>query len=120
MQIVVLADEVQRRELAGGELLENILWVQDEQDFLQHRDADAFIDLEFVNDKQRINLLEQLLPKPVIINAVTETISEISSSFIRINAWNTFLSSSLIEASCGDEKTQALAEKALAVFNKKN
>ena len=119
MRIIILGDELQRRELVGSEVLENIIWVQDEQEFLQHKEADAFIDLEFVNDKQRIKLLEQLLPKPVIINSVTETLAEINSSFVRINACNTFLSSSLIEASCTDQKMKTTAEEVFALFNRK-
>ena len=119
MQIIVLADELQKKELAEGLPLNGIVWIEDEHEFLQYKDAGAFIDLEFVNDEKRKALLRQLLPKPVVINSVTETLSEIDPAFIRINGWNTFLSSSLIEASCMNETMKPKVEEVFLQFNKK-
>lgn len=119
MQIIVLADALEREELSNNSPVSDTVWIDDEKDFLQYKDADAFIDLEFVNDAKRITLLTELLPKPVIINSVTETLQETNSSFIRINGWNTFLSSSLIEASCSDEGLKLKAEEIFSAFNKK-
>jgi 3-hydroxybutyryl-CoA dehydrogenase len=119
MQIVVLADELQRQELTQGNSAADIVWVQDEREFLQYSDADAFIDLEFINDQQRIALLNQLLPKLVIINSVTDTLQEINPSFVRINGWRSFLSSSLVEAACNGENTRLKTEDVFSVFNKK-
>lgn len=119
MQIVVLADAVQREELGSGNELTDVIWVQDVQAFLQYKDADAFIDLEFVNEEERKALLGQLLPKLVVVNSVSDTLSEVNSLFVRINGWNTFLSSSLIEAACGDEAVKPIAEEVFSVFNKK-
>lgn len=119
MQIIVLADAVQRAELSNNNSGSDIVWIEDEQEFLLYKNADAFIDLEFVNDEKRKALLLQLLPKPVIVNSVTDTLIETNPSFIRINAWNTFLSSSLIEAACRAEEMKPKAEEIFAFFNKK-
>jgi len=119
MQIIVLADALQREELSHSISVANVVWITDEQEFLQYKNADAFIDLEFVNDDDRKTLLAQLLPKPVIINSVTDTLQETNSAFIRINGWNTFLSSSLIEAVCNDEQLKIKTEEGFSVFNKK-
>ncbi|MBD0277654.1 MAG: hypothetical protein ICV81_06775 [Flavisolibacter sp.] len=121
MQVVVLSDAALRQEWisngAGNDSA--VVWIEEVQQLHQHTTADAFIDLLFLPEEQRITALQQLLPKPVIINSVIHTLSEIHSSFIRINGWPTFLQSSLIEASCLDEAKKEEAEKAMALFNKK-
>ena len=86
MQIVVLADGLQKEILIGDNSNESIVWIEDEQEFLQYKNADAFIDLEFVNDEKRKTFLRQLLPQPVVINSVTDTLSETDESFVRIKA----------------------------------
>ena len=48
-----------------------------------------------------------------------DTADEINSSFVRINGWNTFLSSSLVEAACHDEQAKLKAEEVFALFNKR-
>ena len=119
MQIVVLADGLQKEILIGDNLNESIVWIEDEQEFLQYKNADAFIDLEFVNDEKRKTFLRQLLPQPVFINSVTDTLSETDESFVRINAWSGFLSSGFIEASCNNEEMKHKAEEVFSVFQKK-
>jgi len=119
MQIVVLADANQKEELVNNNPSSNAIWIKDEYEFLHHKNADAFFDLKFVNTDKRSSLLAQLLPKLVVANSVTDTLSEINSSFVRINGWNTFLSSSLVEAACFDEQTKLKAEGAFSFFNKK-
>ena len=119
MQIVVLADAVQKEELLNGITLPEVIWVENEQDFLQHKEADAFIDIKFVNSADRKAVLKQLLPKPVIVNSVVATLKEIGEAFIRINGWNTFLSSSLIEAAATNEEDKAKAEAVFILLNRK-
>lgn len=120
MQIIVLADELQKEELANRHSGEaDIIWVADENEFLAYRNADAFIDLEFVYDDDRIALLSRLLPKPVIINSVTNTLGEINPSFFRINGWPTFLSSEVVEATGGDDTKIAEVERVFAILGKK-
>jgi 3-hydroxybutyryl-CoA dehydrogenase len=61
-----------------------------------HRDADLFIDLDFERhdgsapDGARISALGELLPAPIMINAVVHTLAEIGRPFIRINGWPGF------------------------------
>ena len=113
MKIVVLSNDVLKEELGDSQ---NIAWVESLHDFIQHKDADAFMDLQFENTTERIELLKQLLPKPVIINSVIETLKETNESFIRINAWPAFLKSNIIEASAAEEKKQMTEE----IFNSLN
>ncbi|HVF95982.1 MAG TPA: 3-hydroxyacyl-CoA dehydrogenase family protein [Flavisolibacter sp.] len=119
MQIIVLATAAQKQELIGNTLAsEAVTWISEVEDFPAHKDADAFIDLEFVNDEQRKAVLVQLLPKPVVINSVVDTLKETGPGFIRINGWPTFLSSSLVEAACSDAGSRQSVENVFAVFEK--
>jgi 3-hydroxybutyryl-CoA dehydrogenase len=119
MQIVVLANELQKKELAGDGPVAEVIWVKDQKEFLTYPDAAAFVDLEFVNEESRVSLLSQLLPKLIIVNAVTDTLQEIHPAFVRINGWPAFLSSSLIEAASVDESNKPKAEEIFSLFNKK-
>src|SRR4030095_9184213 len=110
MQLVVLADEGLKEELlSNGRTSEaEIKWVDDVEEFAQQQNVDGFIDLLFDNTKKRIELLQGLSYKPVIINSVVHTLGEINAPFVRINAWPGFLKRPLIEASCN---TKPLKEK---------
>jgi len=118
MQIVVLADVLQKEELLRSQMTADIVWINTVQEFSQHRNADAFLDLKFVNTIERRQVLQQLLPKPVIVNSVVHTLNETHASFIRINGWNTFLSSSITEAACNNNELKTKAEAVFAVLNK--
>ncbi|GAA4745186.1 3-hydroxyacyl-CoA dehydrogenase family protein [Flavisolibacter ginsenosidimutans] len=118
MQIVVLAGVLQKEELLRSQMTANVVWINTVQEFSQHRNADAFVDLKFVNTIERQQVLQQLLPKPVIVNSVVHTLSETHASFIRINGWNTFLSSSIIEAACNNNGLKTKAEAVFALWNK--
>lgn len=119
MQLIVLANEQQKIELAKTLLpAANVVWIEEEEAFLQHKNADAFLDLEFLNTDGRKAVLQQLLPRPVIVNSVVETLAAIHPSFVRINAWEPFLSSPLIEAACAEESCKAAVADAFAVFGK--
>jgi len=50
-------------------------------------EADVYIDLCFEPDAERTAHLKRLLPKPVLVNAVSYTTKKIGAGFIRINAW---------------------------------
>jgi 3-hydroxybutyryl-CoA dehydrogenase len=71
-----------------------------------HHAADVYIDLEFLPTKEKIGQLEKLLPKPVLVNSVIETLSEIHPDFIRINGWPGFLKGNLLEAAATKEKQE--------------
>ena len=119
MQIVVLANDELKKELIKQGISPDVtvIWIDDVSGFQNHFKADAFIDLLFKKEDRRINMLQQFVPKPVIINSVEHVLDDIYPSFVRINAWNGFLSAQKIEAS-GSEESKANAEKILSFFNK--
>jgi 3-hydroxybutyryl-CoA dehydrogenase len=118
MQIFVLGNEAQKAEWVN-EALEGIVWITSRADFFRYTSAGAFIDLLYENTAAHNALLAQLLPRPVIINSVMDTLAESNTSFIRINGWPTFLSSPLIEAACLHENTKANAEAVFSQLQKK-
>jgi 3-hydroxybutyryl-CoA dehydrogenase len=71
----------------------------------------AFFDLQFRNEKERINRLAKLLPFPVIVNAVPFTLENISRPFIRMNAWAGFISRPLSEIVISNEQSGSEAAK---------
>lgn len=120
MRIVVLADALQKAVLSKDLLPgSDVVFIGDESEFLLHREADALVDLQFVNSGSRVALLARLLPKTVIINSVADTLEETNASFVRVNGWNTFLSSALLEAACRNEEARQKAEAVFSVFRKK-
>jgi 3-hydroxybutyryl-CoA dehydrogenase len=68
-----------------------------------HRDADLFIDLDFERhdgsapDDARIAALGELLPTPIMINAVISTLADIGRPFSRINGWPGFMEGAIHE-----------------------
>lgn len=118
MRIVVLANKSQREALISAGVSADVVWVEQEDDLLHYGEADAFVDLQFVNVDRRCQLLEKLQPRPVIVNSVIDTLDDIGLPFARVNAWTTFLSSPVLEASCQSEATKAKANEAFSAFNK--
>ena len=78
----------------------------------QHVPADSSIvfDLLFENTRERISLLKKFLPRPVFINAVTDTLAVIGQPFIRINAWPTFLKRHITEMSALPEQEKVVQD----------
>jgi 3-hydroxybutyryl-CoA dehydrogenase len=119
MQIVVLSNESLIAELASDrDGIDDLIFLNDISKFEDQPDADVVIDLLFDNSPERITILEQQLPKLVIINSVTDTLSETNSNFIRINGWPTFLKSTIIEASGNQEHAKQNAERTFQQLNK--
>jgi 3-hydroxybutyryl-CoA dehydrogenase len=120
MQIIVLTNEALKEELLknGVEPSLDCIYVDSLDDLLQHANADGFIDLLFEPTIERVNALKTLLPKPVIINSVTHTLSILSADFIRINGWPTFLASGLLEGAAS-ESQKIKGEEILMQFHKK-
>jgi 3-hydroxybutyryl-CoA dehydrogenase len=112
MQVVILCSEAQKEELGGNGIKQGseIIWADELSDFLQYRNATAFVDLLFENEAERIKILNDLLPANIIIDSVCDTVAEINPSFIRITGWTTFLSSPIIEAAGGAGKESSAAE----------
>jgi 3-hydroxybutyryl-CoA dehydrogenase len=116
MQVIVLASDSQQAEWGQKE---GIVWIGNAKDFLHYATADAFVDLLYENTAERNAVLQQLLPKPVIINSVMDTLAETNDSFVRMNAWPTFLSSSVTEAACLNDEMKAAGEAVFATLGKK-
>jgi 3-hydroxybutyryl-CoA dehydrogenase len=121
MKIVVLANDELKEELLSQGLNEGVTieWISGVNEWQDHPDADALIDLLFENDKKRIELLSKIQPMPVLINSVTVTLEDLPAGFIRINAWPTFLKQPIVEAACKDETLKTKAAEILSCFNKK-
>jgi len=119
MRVVILTDAVLRQELLANTnaVPENIIWIDTVLQFQDHLDADAWIDLLF--QKDHISVLKKFLPKTIIINSVVDTLGETDPSFIRINAWPTFLRSGIIEAAALLSEKKDTIERIFSLFNKK-
>jgi 3-hydroxybutyryl-CoA dehydrogenase len=110
MIIAVLASDLQKEEIVQSTFFRKHEVVYSENDSLwAHHAADAFIDLRFEARQERITELAKLLPKPVLVNSVTETLDKIHPSFIRINAWPGFLKGKCLEAAAGPEAREIAA-----------
>jgi 3-hydroxybutyryl-CoA dehydrogenase len=121
MVVVILANESLKMELLTQGISESaaVHWITEPEALFHHKDADACIDLLFQNDVERIKLLQQVQPKPILINAVIPTLGQLPADFIRFNGWNTFIKRSVVEAAGVDEKMKANAEEIFSLFNKK-
>lgn len=106
MIVAILADDVIKAEILekGNSDSVEILWADSLQS-LRIIEADAYFDLLFEYDTERISRLGFLLPKPLFVNSVIHTCREISVGFLRINAWPTMINRKIIEVS-GAENIQ--------------
>ena len=120
MRLVILTNELLKEELLAQGLRQDIemIWVNSPLELLHHPGADAYIDLLFNGEPERIRLLQQASTNSIIVNDVTQ-VNELPSEFVLINGWTTFLKRNTIEASCKEEKMQSRAEHILDTFNKK-
>src|SRR5881398_3557347 len=120
MKILVLCDEDQKKELLAQGTVSGteLVWLKDPGMIKDHSSASACIDLLFTTSGDRMELLNKFLPRVVIINSVVHTLFETNSQFIRINGWNSFLGSGLVEAAALPAQRES-AENVLAQFNKK-
>jgi 3-hydroxybutyryl-CoA dehydrogenase len=105
MKIVVLSGQILKQEMESKQSAAGIefIWIEDIKEAVKCN-ADAYFDLDFMVGSNRISLLKQLLPKPVFINSVINSLAETNPSFIRINAWPTFLKRKICETAVANEK----------------
>jgi 3-hydroxybutyryl-CoA dehydrogenase len=113
MILAVLASDLQKHEIASSAFFQKheVLFSENISLWANHI-ADAFIDLRFEPSPERIEKLTKLLPKPVLVNSVTDTLDRIHPEFIRINAWPGFLKGNCIEAAANE----AIQQKAGQLF----
>jgi 3-hydroxybutyryl-CoA dehydrogenase len=118
MIVAVLADDVLKQELLAKSTAADveIQWA-DSLRALTMIEADLYMDLLFEMDNERTDRLKQLLPKPVLVNAVAFSSKTIGQPFIRINTWPTFLQRNLCELALPDSiNEESIAE----IFNQLN
>jgi 3-hydroxybutyryl-CoA dehydrogenase len=108
MTVAVLADDVLKQEILVRKLPEsvNVVWV-DSMRALAVVEADVYIDLLFEMDVERTQHLKKLLPKPVLVNAVSWSTKMIGADFIRINAWPGMLQRPVTEVAIPSTMTEA-------------
>lgn len=121
MKVIVLANDILKEELMMQGIVESLEleWTDDPALFAQRPSADAYMDLLFKPNKERVSQLNQLAGKPVIVSLVDHTLANLPSHFVRINGWNTFLKRPVIEASCNNDIIKGQAEIIFSAFNKK-
>ena len=104
MILAVLANDLQKEEIAASPFFRKheVLFSENISLWSNHI-ADAFIDLCFENSPERIEMLAKLLPKPVFVNSVTDTLERIHPDLIRINGWPGFLKGNCLEAAANEE-----------------
>jgi len=92
MQIIVLGNEAARNEFKAKKTAAdiNVIFIENDSEISNYKSADVFFVLKEETD---IADLEAFGAKPVIINAVINTLKELDlpDNFIRINGWSGFL-----------------------------
>ena len=112
MIVAILADEEIKAEIIdkGFHDAVEILWADSLQS-LRIIEADAYFDLLFENDRERITRLKILLPTPVFVNSVVHTCRDISANFFRMNAWPTMINRRIIEVVVPENTMQKKAKQ---------
>lgn len=116
MHIAMLGSESVTKEWNIENSLHKLTRVNELEEFTQIN-ADAYIDMLFEFETNRVELLKTL-SVPVLINDVSFTLKEIEADFIRFNGWSTFLDKPVIESSCTDDLKE-IATDIFVALNKK-
>ena len=119
MKIVVLTNGSLKNELLRDvtSLSADIVWIEDSSQLQSIEKADVVIDLLY--EISHLPLLAHFPDALVIINSVENTLQQSNTAFVRINGWNTFLQSTLIEAAVLEERNKLKTEEVFSFFNKK-
>lgn len=113
MQIAVIGNDVQRKEL--GSLPGNAQWLNHPGEL---QGFDAVVDLLFDGSTARVDQLKASKAGLVIVNSVERTLMEIDAGFIRINGWNGFMKNKIVEATVVNETLKSKAEELFTHFEK--
>jgi len=121
MRLVVVTNEQLKEELLSGGINDDckIEWTRSSSELLPGTEFDAVIDLLFEQDGYDVTYLKNFLAKPVLVNSINKTISEIGLPFIRINGWPGFLKRNIAEVACTNDAGKKEAEKILTALNRK-
>jgi 3-hydroxybutyryl-CoA dehydrogenase len=107
MHILIRASEEQKNILLHKSIASNTVITWFVEDLI---DADAYTDLLF-EDKESV--FDSIKNKPVIVNAVIKTCSNLPNNFCRINGWNTFLEKEKLEAATLNDDLKPAFESVL-------
>jgi len=121
MRLIVAANDELKEELLSGGINDDckIDWTRSSSELSPDTEFDAVIDLLFEQDGYDVTYLKSFLPKPVFVNSINKTISEIGLPFIRINGWPGFLKRDIAEVACTNDAGKKEAEKILTALNRK-
>lgn len=124
MTIVVITEAKTEKDLAASFPAPGNKWilVRTAAEAAAYPGADAYIDLDFVNEPARVDILSRLLPGPVLVNAVVFTLEEIGSPFVRINGWPGFLERTIHELAIlkelSDDRLTKLKDQLTGLYEK--
>lgn len=115
MTIAILCDPATKEEilLKGIHPSIEIYWV-DSLSALNMMEADAWFDLQFRNDPERIQQYGQL--RPLFLGANEITCTDLPADCYRINDWPGMLNRSIIEITAAEGSDKATAEKILGAM----
>ncbi|HEX6193666.1 MAG TPA: 3-hydroxyacyl-CoA dehydrogenase family protein [Chitinophagaceae bacterium] len=120
MTVVILANEALKEELLMQGLQPSLTvhWINSVEEFNDHPDAAAFVDLLFNCETARLAILKELPVRPVVIAAMNIDHATLPSNFVSINGWPTFLKRTVVEAFCNDEEIKNKTKTVFSAFNK--
>lgn len=121
MQVILLANELQQKELLAKYSPEevHITRVNNPGDFKQYEETDVIIDLLFDNSDLRVKELMALASNLIIVSSVSLCKKDILFPCVRINGWPGFLDKEEVEAFCDDPFLKEKAEALFTLFDKK-
>ena len=113
MKIAVLANEGLTQEIQSKRLAAQteFVWLSSLKGLVEERDADIYFDMEFDGTPERTQALSQLLPRPVLINSVVLSLTEIGMPFIRINGWPGFIKRPVVEIALSKNSQEEAVRK---------
>src|SRR5881398_1292453 len=112
MRIAICGNEEQKKELLKKEINScvEIAWFNEQQQSIEN--FDAYFDLLFDEADNTKNIFINNVT--TFANAVVTTASNLPSNYIRVNAWDGFLSRTIVEVSASNEVAK---EKAAVILN---
>lgn len=112
MHLAVLADELIKEEFLSKPLPPEVsITFADSLRSLEMIEADAFFDLCFTPDPERINKIGTFNRAPFFVNEITCTALEMNVGIIRINAWPTFFQRPVTEIAFSANSQKKLVER---------
>jgi len=117
MTIAVLANEEQKKEWNEKGVADGVevLWCGSVRT-LMATSADVYVDLTFINDKERIAQYKMREGFPFFINAVEETAATIGNGIIRINTWPGMLKRELLEVAIAETDQEIIVEEVMKLL----